>query len=53
MLYGNKYKYILSGIDVVSRYEVARPVRMKQAAQKADKIADIDKVGPVTYPTVF
>ena len=26
-LYGNKYKYILSGIDVASRYKVVRPVR--------------------------
>ena len=26
-LYGNKYKYILSGINVASRYKVARPLR--------------------------
>ena len=28
-LYGNKYKYILSGINVASRYKVARPLRTK------------------------
>ena len=26
-LYGNKYKYILAGIDAASRYKVARPLR--------------------------
>ena len=35
-LYGNKYKYILSGIDVASRYKVARPLRTKQAKDVAD-----------------
>ena len=35
-LYGNKYKYILSGIDVASRYIVARPMRTKQAADIAE-----------------
>ena len=29
-LYGNKYKYILAGIDAASRYEVVRPLRTKQ-----------------------
>ena len=48
-LYGNKYKYILSGIDVTSRYKVARPLRTKQA----DMIADIYEVGPLTYPKIF
>ena len=38
MLYGNKYKYILSGIDVASRYKVARPLRMKQAKDIANMI---------------
>ena len=28
-LYGNKYKYILAGIDAASRYKVARPLRTK------------------------
>ena len=52
-LYGNKYKHILSGIDVASRYKVARPLRTKQAKDVADKITDIYKVGPLTYPKTF
>ena len=52
-LYGNKYKYILSGIDVASRYKVARPLRTKQAKDVAEMIADIYKVGPLTYPKIF
>ena len=48
-LYRNKYKYILSGIDVASRYKVARPMRMKQAKDVANMISDIYKVGPLTY----
>ena len=49
-LYGNKYKYILAGIDVASRYKVARPLRTKKAEDVADMIANIYKVGPLTYP---
>ena len=52
-LYGNKYKYILAGIDVASRYKVARPLRTKQAKDVAEMIADIYKVGPLTYPETF
>ena len=52
-LYGNKYKYILSGIDVASRYKVTRPLRTKQAADIAAMIADIYKIGPLTYPVIF
>ena len=52
-LYGDKYKYILSGIDVASRYKVARPLRTKQAKDVADMIADIYKVDPLTYPKIF
>ena len=52
-LYENKYKYILSGIDVTSRYKVMRPLRTKQAKDVADMIADIYKVGPLTYPKIF
>ena len=48
-LYGNKYKYILAGIDAASRYKVARPLRMKQVRD----VADIYKVGPLTYPKIF
>ena len=52
-LYGNKYKYILARIDVTSRYKVAKPLRMKQAKDVAEMIADIYKVGPLTYPSIF
>ena len=52
-LYGNKYKYILAGINVTSRYEVVRPLRTKQAKDVADMIADIYKVSPLTYPKIF
>ena len=50
-LYGNKYKYILAGIDVTSRFKVARPLRTKQACGVAEMITD--KVGPLTYPKIF
>ena len=54
-LYGNKYKYMLSGIDITSRYKVTRQnnKRTKQAKDVADMIADIYKVGPLTYPKIF
>ena len=52
-LYGNKYKYILAGIDAASRYEVVRPLRTKQARDVAEMIADIYKVGPLMYPSTF
>ena len=50
-LYGNKYKYILAGIDAASRFKVARLLRTKQARDMAEMIADIYKVGPLTYPS--
>ena len=52
-LYGNKYKYIPAGIDAASRYKVERPLRTKQARDVAEMIADIYKVGPLTYPSTF
>ena len=52
-LYGNKYKYILAGIDAASRFKVARPLRTKQARDVPEMIADIYKVGPLTYPSTF
>ena len=52
-LYGNKYKYILAGIDAASRYKVTRPLRTKQARDVAEMIADIYKVGPLKYPKIF
>ena len=52
-LYGHKYKYILAGIDVASRFKFGRPLRTKQARDVAEMIADIYKVGPLTYPKIF
>ena len=52
-LYGSKYKYILAGIDATSRYKVVRLLRTKQARDVAQMIADIYKVGPLTYPRIF
>ena len=51
--YGNKYKYILAGIDAASRYKVVRLLRTKQARDVAEMIVDIYKVGPLTYPNTF
>ena len=42
-LYGNKYKYILAGIDAASRYKVTRLLRTKQACDVAEMLADIYK----------
>ena len=52
-LYGKKYKYILAGTDVASRYKVASPFRTKQVRDVAEMIADIYKVGPLTYSKIF
>ena len=52
-LYGNKYKDILAGIDAASKYKVTRPLRTKQAHDVAEMVADIYKVGPLTYPKIF
>ena len=52
-LYGNKYKYILAGIDAASRFKIARPLRTKQVRDVAEMIADIYKVGPLTYSKIF
>ena len=52
-LYGNKYKYILAGIDATSRYKVVRPLRTKQGRDVAEMIANIYKVGPLTFSSIF
>ena len=52
-LYGSKYTYILAGIDAASRFKIARQLRTKQAHDVAEMIADIYKVGPLTYPKIF
>ena len=53
MLYENQYKYLLTRIDIASRYKIARPLRTKQAKDVANMIADIYKVGSLTYPKIF
>ena len=52
-LYGNKYKYILAGIDAVSSYKVTRPLRTRQVRDVAEMIADMYKVGPLKDPKIF
>ena len=52
-LYGNKYKYILAGIDATSKFKVERLLRIEQARDVAKMIADIYKVGPLMYPKIF
>ena len=52
-LYGNEYEYILGGIDAASRFKVVTPLRTKQACDIAEMIANIYKVGPLTYPSTF
>ncbi|XP_057312158.1 uncharacterized protein LOC130653653 [Hydractinia symbiolongicarpus] len=52
-LYGNTYKYIMTGIDVASRYKVARPLRTKKTSEVAGMIQDIYKAGPLHYPETF
>ena len=52
-LYGNKYKYILAGIDAASRFKVLRLLRTKQVRDIAEMIGDIYKVGPLRYPKIF
>ena len=51
--YRNKYKYILSGIDIIFRYKVATPMKTKHSADEAHVIADIYKVGSLTFPNIF
>ena len=51
---GNTYKYALTGIDVASRYEVARPLRTKKSNEVAFVLETIYKKGGVfKYPKVF
>ena len=49
-LYRNVYKYILTGVDVASRFKVARPLHTKQAKEFAEMISDIYKKGPLIWP---
>ena len=51
---GNTYKYILTGIDVASRYKVARPLRTKESSEAVFVLEAIYKKGGVfKYPKVF
>ena len=52
-LYGNKYQYILAGMNAASRFKVTKPLRTKQVKDVTEMIADIYKVGPLTYPKIF
>ena len=35
VVYGSTYKYVLTGVDVASRYKIARPLRTKKASDVA------------------
>ena len=51
---GNTYKYILTGIDVPSRYKVARPLRTKKSSEVAFLLEAIyKKDGVFKYPKSF
>ena len=51
---GNTCKYILTGIDVTSRYKVARPLRTKKSSEVAFVLEEIYKNGVVfNYPKPF
>ena len=51
---GNTYKYILTGVDVASKYKVARPLRTKKLSKVAFVLEAIFKKGGVfKYPKVF
>ena len=51
---GNTYNYILTGIDVASRYKVARPLRTKKSSEVAFALEAIYKKGDVfKYPKTF
>ena len=51
---GNTYKYILTGIDVASRYKIARPLKTKKSSEVAFVLEAIYKKGDMfKYPKVF
>ena len=51
---GNTYKYALTGIDVASRYKIARPLRTKKSSEVAFVLEVIYKKGDVfKCPKVF
>ena len=52
---GSVYKYILTGVDVASRYKVAKPLRTKKASDVAFLLKNIykSKANPLKWPEVF
>ena len=51
---GNTYKYILTGIDVASRYKVASPLKTKKSSEVAFVLEAIYKKGcAFKYPKAF
>ena len=51
---GNMYKYILTGIDVASRYKVVSPLKTKKLSEVAFVLEAIYKKGGVfKYPKAF
>ena len=54
VLYGTEYKYILTDIDVASRYKVARSLRNKKADEVAFVLEAVyKKGGDFKYPKIF
>ena len=52
---GNTYKYLLSGVDIASRYRVARPLTTKKSSEVAFVLGAIyrKKAGAFKYPKVL
>ena len=51
---GNTYKYILTGINIASRYKVTRPLRTKKSSEAAFVLEAIyKKSGVFNCPKVF
>ena len=52
---GSTYKYILTGVDVASRYKVAKPLTTKKASDVAFLLKTMyeSKANPLTWPEVF
>ena len=52
---GNTYKYLLSGVDIASRYRVARPLTTKKSSEVAFVLGAIykKKGGAFKYPKVL
>lgn len=53
MFEGNMYKYIITGDDVASGYNVARPLKTKKTSEFAFAVEIIYKIGGVEIPKVF